>query len=507
MQRDSLYAILPYIFFYLSTFRYFSPINSIAIWALELHWNIHRALKRRQVGLNNNARSSPSFSMVHLLNLPNELLEQISNEVWPTDLKSYVLSCRGLASAATSALSKHSTLRKQYGRVTNHVDSTERMCLFELLKTILVDPRIGAYVECLALSNLESEYDVNSGNNTGHLQCDGHSAADIEMIISATPMWTQQISHNQRHLLRRGEEDLIVPPLLHYLPNLLTLEWQAEDSSENNNALCQMKAMCCAESFSRTMSMLKSVKLDNKRPNDDIFLPGADFLGFFLALPSVERIQARSISIPFQKEYRLFRPKQSNVRSLDLSFVAGMGSRTHYSRFFEQLIAHPQRLETFKLQWARDYFLEVEIIRKALLEEAAHSLMSLTLRGGGGVSCLLSDLRDFQNLQQLETEMYFLFSRDAPISEGLNVMLPSSLEQLCLYEDRVYDMVQPFERLSRILQTTTCFLTKLRYLEFHFAYRHIAIVTKKQIESLLPEYYKQCLSHNVKTEVHFSSIP
>ena len=162
--------------------------------------------------------------MGHILDLPTEVLNLTSNEIWPADVENYVLTCKVLASGATSALSKHFKLRKRYRKVANYGDGP--ICLSELLKTVLLDPRIGQYVEHLCLK----AWLLN--NDTSHLPCDPHSEIDIQLFSDEAQVFVWNDIEERvrlRWMYRNGNQIIVVALLLLHLSNLSTLEWQGAD--------------------------------------------------------------------------------------------------------------------------------------------------------------------------------------------------------------------------------------------------------------------------------------
>lgn len=407
--------------------------------------------------------------MARFTDLANEIILLISNLVQPPDLDNFFLTSKHVRELNQSRISEHLETKKKYKRIRSTFFGSNTDLQFgnwaEVLKDVLILPRIAAYVETLDILRWYSRWASISlfPNERKEVTLEESNQKVFDEALQKAGYGLAAEQATWKRLIEKGSEEFIVVFLLTLLPNIsslmLTLPVDHED-------LFNTTLECVAlDPKPRTLTMLTRVTISAETRQVPLHL-----IETFAALPSMRQIHADKIA----PERHIWNPKfkESMVTTLRLR-QCSIGPET----LSEFLFAFGSLVE-FEYSHAKETSNGAEYkpfwIINALKSNKKHSLMKLTLRGHirEADKVNMGSLGAFEVLEELETDLEPLY--EPPEDEHsygwpeLPDMLPASIRKIVLYQNYSPNVTETMSLVEDILPPEHKALPSLESLAFRF---------------------------------------
>lgn len=359
-----------------------------------------------------------------LLDLPNELLEEISKGVGPTDLVNFILSCKALNGVVSDKrLLQRMVLKRQLGKIPSDWRGLKPHGFHGLLDWFLRVPRMADYVEEMVFRDWIWPYDPEED--------DPYPA--IEKAVEDNKSIPSEEKESWLSKLRAHDEDPVIAlllPRLHYLTFLAIVLLGRED-------FFILKALqsIARDPNSLSLSRLREVKIfGTTAPSHRLDLAIA-----CAALPSLITLKAhRLVEGPLDSAEHAFEltPRSSTVQDLtiyDCRYSADMLFKLIRSAKSLRSLTHTYIGEATRLPFVWTH--------AALLQFASTSLEELTLRQ----PLLRPDLdrpecsfKSCQKLLILTIDYALLMGHKMRATNQIVAVLPASLQILNLFGCQIY---------------------------------------------------------------------
>ena len=356
--------------------------------------------------------------------LPNELVREILKLVQPEDFENFAQVSRNVFLLASPFLTEHRALIRKYHTLRNKTDGDS---IATVLRTFIINPRIGSYVRNVQLGQLMQ-------SKTTHDPVDVYTKEELEILTIAALDSKYLVKPSEEEVLderkywsaiiQDGNEDILLAILLPLLPNLADLSVQA-DSEEL--AWYDSAVARAASDADPALRKLSRIRLNN------LLDCGFDLIEIqkFCALPSVTVLTA-PMAYGLGCLHKLSPDQNSNVTHLKL-WDSCIDSQALY-----EFLRGFGKLESFTYSY-NDLFTEAShdafLVRSSLLAHCKATLRSLTLLAS---NCrhmpFMGSLRDFEKLKDVYTEWSYLMPETNQSGLQLNENLPSTLVRLKIHD-------------------------------------------------------------------------
>ena len=357
--------------------------------------------------------------MAQLTDLPNEIVAQIAQNVYPRDIVNFSTTSKFIHSVCEPALKVHHEMERKYkkrvciGKVNSMAD---------LLFDINLQPTAALYVECLAIKTCSSRWfeppDLKGGPYYAYNQ--KTLSRLIQGIAETVP--SDAVS-TWKAALESGNEAPVLAMLLLRLPGIVTFKLKIGNllTYEFHNFVHWLEALEVP-----VLSNLTTLYLHWECYSRD---PEWKAISYFAILPSLRSMVIQHFSfeqVVGDNSTYLLRPRSSNVTSIIIE-NSDVEEEPLY-RFLQGFKA----LQKFTCEnnWIRP---DPVWIPAALLAHCKASLEYLTLLIKWQ-NQYKGSLRDFENLKEVETyTSYFLDLWDSE-HQDLAQVLPASIEKVHLHD-------------------------------------------------------------------------
>ena len=374
--------------------------------------------------------------MARFYDLANELVLEIIHHVLPDDLESFTLTCKNIWIVAKEELQIHRHLKQRYSRLRFSYGSDSP---HDILDNILVDYRTALYVKELTFDHWYPAWHGWHGHqdlgwiDELHLPYPEQKMA--RMRQAASELVTQPQSFEWIQEIEAGDQGPICALLLLLLPNLSTV--RIERLGFTDDRFYQiLKRAAALRGTDLPLSKLKKIEFLHIYNHRRDRYEDLDMVVLLAALPSITSISARTHCYGQRNDaYRVLPPRSSNVE--ELTFVSSAIAPDIIFAFLEGFKAlrifayHSDHVEDEGL--GRGKF-NPFWISAALLAHARTSLESLTLCSHTMKRRYMGDIRSFQNLTTLVTDLQMLLHKNQLSHHAsLANALPAKLEMLKLH--------------------------------------------------------------------------
>lgn len=431
--------------------------------------------------------------MASFSDLSNELVLEIINHVLPDDLESFTSTCKTIWIMAKEKLRIHRHLKQRYSRLRCSYGSDS---LSDILDDVIVDYRTVFYIKELTVDLWYSAWhdpedsDMEDWDTKDlHLPYPEHQM--VRMRQAASELVPQAHSREWIQEIEKGDQGPVFGLLLLLLPNLSTLRIKRFGYTDERlfETLERVAAMRGTE---LPLSKLKKIELlhADRYEFEDLY-PVIQFA----ALPSVNSISGRIHCFGQSNGvYQSLPPRSSNVE--ELVFISSSITPEIIFDFLEGFKA--LRIFTYHSGHLDDEnagrgTVDPFWIRAALLAHARTSLESLTLCSHTMKRRYMGNIRSFENLNTLVTDLQMLL-HEGQLDDRASLAdaLPAKLETLKLHyfehggEDKIPALI------LKLVEMKIRRVPRLRELK---------VVTRKGIGNFLRPFIemdKVHLAHNAK---------
>ena len=352
--------------------------------------------------------------MAQLSDLPNEIILLILPLVLPDYIENFSATCKKHYRLAAEELMRHRDLKREH--TVYEFPNFRLRGISRLLDKILQEPRTAFYVREITLRGWNSE-------RTRDPQFDVGSSLRLKNVVSEFVRkkerrgWVTQIRH--------GNEDFTVSLLLLLLPKLSKLRFKG--FGRERAKLCDtLDHIARMKSPNAPLSILRHVDLLCAW---DVW--GARILRHFTALPSIRSIHVEQMDIHTSYSHLSIielEPQASKLEELTLLNCQISFESLSY------ILAGLNALRSFTFVAERYLQFDSTWFRDILFAGAGSTLESLTLLTRYEKRNVIGDLRIFESLRNLHTEIQLLLDY-FPIDfdeASLAKALPPNLQTLTL---------------------------------------------------------------------------
>ena len=380
--------------------------------------------------------------MAGFSDLSNELVLQILHLVPPRDLVSACLITKGIYLLAEEILKEHRQFTQQFSFLS-FVGPDVRP-LAKLLVDVLAHPVAGHYVRSLRLDCWYIWLDEPELEFM-FLDYKSHDLENSTTAIKNSEIFDTDEENGWLQAIQDGFHDAILALLLLHLPNLDSLEIRPLGGPiEYIPRISQrIQSAPVGTYFSHLKHVSVSFQGDWKRGD------AMRCFIFFMKLPSLVSSYTSDLGIGDEELEQYLRPHESNVTHLDFS-QCRIGTNA-----FHDVLRSTRNLRSFSYTgWAPLDWYGLSI---GLLHHARHSLEKLTLHRNGGTSTtLLYSLREFEVLQEIDTELSLFYENAESSVESFPGKLPASVQILCLrspFEPLMFP-IEVCEKMAQLREAT-----------------------------------------------------
>lgn len=385
--------------------------------------------------------------MARFGDLPEETVLGIWPYIHPNAIESFALTCRKIYNLGAKAITEHNRLRKIYRVLVNEPSEETEMGLSkpprsELLINPLVDimrePRIAYYVREVRMQYCSKSWGEMFDDAVRKRETYRHLDTLSRLLEGCKYLRHSEINH-WWYQIKKGNEGPMLGLLLYLSPNVRIISF---DSYNIEAGLClEFIRRMAQDQTSLALSRLNEVTIEASAPDRTEYFSA---LTTFALLPSVTKIIGRFIDDygTCDGEIRTdligadFRPKASNVKTLELQYV------NLRSKIFSRLLGMFKSLESFAycpctFRWpaAKIFDLDSFVIRRAVALHAKDSLKTLTLLTRDRKKQYMGTIHDFRSLATLTTDWGLLLPPGQIDSCMLAAALPISIEEVTLLTD------------------------------------------------------------------------
>ena len=367
--------------------------------------------------------------MPTILDLPNELLCEIFDHIYPDDIPNFALTCKDIYEVAEDAVKLHLAREDTYEEVVlhgchRHGDNAHPL---SLIKEMCMDWRVGEYVKTLTIDCCGLWFDPARFRDKENLE----DARRFQSARRTDNDLNRKIMPSIRRCIEEKANEWCLPPpdcfgvkslcdeaergerssmvsllLLFFLPNLEAIclsqyTWSALHLRDTVFSMSRRDP----EQSSRARKPFMSLKeVDLRGSRQDLIGEDVDVLICFTALPSMQRLHGEYVAGHWRpvNEWTIL-PHTSNVTEIRLSNSAIQ------SEHLEQLFLGIRSLERFTYhhdeQMAEGMEFKAHKILAALLRHAKHSLRFLAIFGDSDTfeeeDDGTMDLQGFQALKEV----------------------------------------------------------------------------------------------------------
>ena len=424
--------------------------------------------------------------MARLSNLPLELMRLIIRHITPYDIESLTLSCKRIFDLGYDDLSRHRALKqKPKTWYCGTADSTPPCEATQLLMQMLEDPLAAFYLREISLDDEwlhfpdYADLDTALPEDLQVLYSEGIISRVKESVSRIMP---QDEVTDWLHNVQFGAEvpgPSILFPLLLLPLNLLTLDLEFR----SHNHWYSYATLCCIMEMKgpgAPLSRLRHAEIHSFSEPMDFKL-----ITLFAALPSIISIRGSGIhtSWTYADPDTKLAPRSSNLRELVLTDSSiNANSLIGFLESFKALRSFTyHRLWSEKLNINRKRIFDPYRLCCGLRASAGSTLESLNILSDAEDEDYMGDLRCFENLRHLHTEVQLLLS--GPISccasTCLARALPPKLETLALVCRGAYEECRLATMLLGLAEMKTQCVPALEKVEIFTYYAFDDVWTKK----------------------------
>lgn len=392
--------------------------------------------------------------MAQFKDLPNEVVIMIAESVLPGDIENFSATTKNVRLLCERSLRKHYELKRKYRESYCMVKGSD---LSDLVHDIALEPDIALHIECLTL-----QYDWYNDPDSSLK----HLTREKMMSLGGVVARSMPPDHSSAWVtaIESGDEDPILAILLLQLRNVATLKL----------SYVMVTYQLVFQTLTRILETPGVPHLSNlttlevyPQGSDPDRSPNWHAINIFAKLPSLQSVIAWNLWIEDHDDDRdyLLHPRSSNVSSLMFTQISISAQRLYeFLRGFRELKKFSYR-DTYR----DEHLFETFWIRAALLTYARASLEYLSLtRIYTNEKSYMGSLRDFENLKKISTELDFLIDWSRPGRLVLAQMLPASIEEVCLYQDRFDDPESFHDMIISTAKDKPKLLPRLKQLHFIF---------------------------------------
>ena len=382
--------------------------------------------------------------MATFCDLPNEVVLMIWHALEVEDINHFSVTSKPVYSLVKHLLPEHLELQRRLSTISNDC-RPESHFVAEVLKEVLLNPKVARYPSCLVFHNLEICWDESDTK----LPSKYTKLPECELVLFGEAVKQCGFIRKDRmsdwiNEIGLGNEEPLIALLMTLLPNLVSIQHEVWLSHA-----MYIRDILMGISFSkshRSLKCLRTVTVDNVAEDEDDELVHLDILRGYSEMASVEEIFGHHIAC--DEDDLLMTavplPFSSNVTNLSLTECA------IHAKPLSEFLLTINGLEHFSytpLPTSASF--EPYWIRTALLAHQRWTLKSLTLKAGSRPKSYMGSLDLFPRLEDLETDLILLVGSPFPPRHDLYDVLPESIKTIKLHLDNYGDDLKDWEPLQK----------------------------------------------------------
>jgi hypothetical protein len=381
--------------------------------------------------------------MTLLIQLPVEILQQITGYLGNPDVESITISCRYLHSVAAGHLMRHREWKRTLSRFACGKDLWRGGIgkhPAQLLEKILLDHRVASYPTDLTIGDCSHHQDDSLYRFLrGSFDDDDYEPAPGTDLRYETCKLANDFCYHTPRCTRKCISDIwesftarllafhknpVVTLLLRFLPNLEVLRYEHCGWTSASPLWFQMLSEVAQESRAYPDSVFPLSKLHTVEIHPSH--RGFGFLLSIMALPSLRTVRAvGQSSLATHRDMMLSLPATSNIVTIVLDGCY------FYADHFVTFMSRIPNLRNFEYRDAKDNSghasWKPRRVVECLLRYASHSLTSLTFIGyRASHHPHIGSLRGFRALSDIRIDVAMLM--DPPDNDGIDDQNDKSLD-------------------------------------------------------------------------------
>lgn len=403
------------------------------------------------LGIHIGSPSEHGNEMASIDKLPQEILLDICRYAEPRDIDSLIQVSRSVYTASALILKEHRALKTKHASITHIGMVSPENNLANLLKTIMMNPRVGQYIERLTIKGYERHWFPQSPGETVsthrprpedttlHRAYNDHDMALLKDAAPKCSIFSPPKSFDPRWLedIERGDEGVLIALLLLHLPNLISFDLQ--DQGACTRRIFDILELNSELGGTCLLPKLKRLRFDHAKVEGQLggCLEDINRLKHALALPSIASLEAKALERVQHDEIGApVSAQSSNITSLSFK-ECGLSPKSMF-----ELLEATKSLTNFSYVWpiasqGPQIWIDAPFdpfwIRGALLAFAKDSLCKLTLRAERSRACWMGCLKPFRVLKEVDTDHFMLFKPASERMSELTEVMPASIERLTLH--------------------------------------------------------------------------
>ena len=371
--------------------------------------------------------------MTQFTDLPNEIVAQIAQNVYPRDIVNFSCTSKFIHSVCEPSLKVHHQMEREY-KERNFSGRGNSLAWF--LSDIISQPTAALYVECLDINRWwDSWYEPGHKSRSYHPRYPQKMMSRLTQAVADTIPSDQVSTWNAA--LERGDEDPVLALLLLRLPGLSNLKLSFGGTSQCLFQTLRRRMEGPGFSF---LSALTTLYIDLEHRHLD---PECQAISYFATLPSLQSMEIQGLYLEQgfgDRAYHL-QPQSSNITSIIIKRCY-IRKRTlhHFLQGFKALR---------RFSCDQNFIMVYPVSFHApLLAHCKASLEYLSLSTDW--EQYMGSLRDFEKLKEVETYASHLLDLGDSEQQDLAQVLPASIEKVHLHEG-IY--AGPEDIQNRVLNT------------------------------------------------------
>lgn len=323
--------------------------------------------------------------MASLLGLPNEILNQIIDDVPPDDIENFAATCQRLRDLAAAALMIHCERKRKYTDLNffacyRHAGAAENHPIM-LFDEIYKDNKVASYPKSLGILCCDKYDDERDSFNQDESDIARRVTAKLDFSTMLQPYlgtsYRVKSSTNYCEDIQKGGRALLLALLLTQLRNLETVSISKYGS--HGHGLHFLQAVCMLANHGpenlepNPLSNLRTVNLSEP----DLSLSSLNDLSILTLFPQLGAVRSLNVYRFGEASSQDF----SNVKDLTLQEINFYKSRLD-SSLLSSLIGTTTALKRFSFEYRDVQDLrspQIDAIIESLLTNAKHTLTDLSL--------------------------------------------------------------------------------------------------------------------------------
>lgn len=363
------------------------------------------------------ANASKPTAMVRLTKLPNEVTDLVLHHLSPSDLEAFFGTCKTLRQNYACLLSEHYAMKWSYFTFTYRSDVSIGAPL-RLLKDILENPWVAAYVRRLDVEDWTTEHDFQIQPNPPQYKV---TTQDRDIICEALGEASDESTDIEGELRIRemllqdlddGEEEPLLILLLTLLPNLESIHFVNEEHLDGRGALPSLSK----EKPTQALAQLRSVNLEAREFDSYGWADMTSLLQSYCMLPSLRSFSLHNAANDTQ-QYTSVEDELNAFTWTGPILITRLAltSCSIYSTILSDFLSRCHCLETFEY-WpgpsltnddsvhGSQHFHPWRILA-ALEKSCTKTLQSFTLLSKGRRQVHMGSLQAFGKLEEVTTDL------------------------------------------------------------------------------------------------------